>query len=151
MGEFLAKLAEAGNIGDIEGILDLCCLTCAFRRGTLPNISAGTGMVAFNCAIGIDKDDFACHHGMKDGEPQKLCAGYIAAKNAPFDAVKAETFRLLESLDNIGDGDGVRGAFDAWAARVDPDYKMDVYELGRRWAKATAQPLPHDLTGASAR
>lgn len=136
MGELLAKLAEAGATGDLSSALDFMCATCAFRRGTYPNTTASTGLMAFNCTIGADPDQFVCHHGMKDGHPQRLCAGYLAAKNAPFDVLKAETIKLHGALADIGDGDDVRAAFDAWANEIDPDYKLDVYEITRLWQKA---------------
>lgn len=138
MGNLLARLAEAGNTGELEGILSFMCATCAFRRGSLPNTSAGTGMIVFNCAVGIDSDRFACHHGMKDGHPQKLCAGYLAAKNAPFEVMKAETAQLYDALSRLGDDDATRNAFDAWAEREDPNRMLDVYELARQWARHVA-------------
>lgn len=87
LGEVLALMAELGRRDAPMEIPDTC-LTCAFRRGTMPNQSAGTGKVALDCVLGIDRDRFACHHGMKDGEPQKICVGYVAAMLAPFSQVK---------------------------------------------------------------
>lgn len=150
MGDLLARLAEAGATGDLSAALDFMCGTCAFRRGTSPNTSAGTALIAFKCAVGVDTDQFACHHGMKDGWPQRLCAGYyLAAKNAPFDVLKSETIKLHEALADLGDSDDVRDAFDAWANEVDPDCKLDVYEIARRWQKANRAALAAAKTGGA--
>ena len=138
LGDVLVLLAEAGNVGDVEGILDFMCASCAFRGGSIPNTSVGTALTAFNCAIGVDPDRFACHHGMKDGQPQKLCAGYLAAKNAPFEVLKAETVKLQAALSDLGDGDNTRDEFDKWADEIDPEYKLDVYEISRRWARRSS-------------
>ncbi len=136
LGDLLSRLAAAGAAARGDEILAFMCSTCAFRAGSLPNASAGTALTAFNCAARIDPDPFCCHHGMKDGEPQRLCAGYVAAQSAPFEFLKAETARLHEALGFIDDisGDDVRDAFDSWADQIDPDNKLDVYELARRWA-----------------
>lgn len=133
MGDLLAKLAEAGARDDLDGILEFMCVTCAFRRGSLPNTSAGTALIAYKCAIGADPDPFGCHHGMVDGKPERLCAGYLAAQKAPFDLVKSATQKLHEALADLGHDD-VQAEFDEWADRIDPDNKLDVYVLARKWA-----------------
>lgn len=136
LGEALALLADLGR-RDAPMTIPEACLTCAFRRGTLPNQSAGTGKIALDCVLGIDRDRFACHHGMKEGEPQKLCLGYIAARLAPFSEVKEILRAFYDELTAIDDGsaDQVRAAFDAWIDRADPDRRMDVYEAARAYAK----------------
>lgn len=51
------------------------CHDCAFRAGTLANTSL-TIANALKCAMeGIP---FYCHHGEVDGEPTRLCRGWIA-------------------------------------------------------------------------
>jgi hypothetical protein len=133
LGAVLADLAEAGRAADPT--VPEPCGTCAFRRGSMPNQMAGTGIVALNTILGIDTDDFACHHGMEDGEPTRLCAGYIAALLAPFSVTKEALIKLGSRLDDSSGPDEVRAAFDAWLAEVDPDGKMDVYQLGRAYAR----------------
>jgi len=140
LGEVLVLLAREGRrLSDSP--LPEPCITCAFRRGTLPNMTAGTGLTALNCVIGIDKSEFACHHGMKDGEPTKLCAGYAAALLAPFKdareilaAMHQQLSRLDEQEKTVGYVDEVRADFDAWYERTDPDGKLDVYQLARAYA-----------------
>lgn len=135
LGEVLALLADLGRHDSPMPIPD-ACLTCAFRRGTMPNQAAGTGKIALDCVLGIDRDRFACHHGMKAGEPQKICVGYIAARLAPFSKVKEILSAFHDELALLGDDpDEVRAAFDAWIDRADPARKMDVYEAARVYAK----------------
>jgi hypothetical protein len=136
LGNFLRLMAETGRTLPGGNEIPESCLTCAFSPGTMPNISAGTGMVAFNCVVGINEDDFACHHGMKEGEPTKLCAGYLAALLVPFDLMKQAMFNLNEELNAMDTSpDELRIAFDAWRATIDPEMKLDVYQLGREYAK----------------
>lgn len=140
LGEALALLADVGE-RDSPVPLGERCATCAFRKGSTPNMSAGTGLLAFNCALGIDKDRFACHHGMKDGEPSKICVGYIAARLAPFSALKEILAVLGEEMakgQQDGDLDPVREAFDAWLMEADPGGKMDVYQVARAWLRRPA-------------
>ena len=139
MGEMLANLADAGAA---LGLAERCA-TCAFRRGTLANMSAGTGLTAWKCAIGVDPDPFACHHGMKDGQPTRECAGYEAARRAPFDRAREAGERLLRVMRAAEGDDEERAAFDVWAARIDPDFAMDVYQLGRAWERARAAQVDH--------
>lgn len=130
LGEALAAMVAAG--GDPGPM----CATCAFRPGTIPNQSAGTGRLALNCALGIDQSPFACHHGMEDGQPTKLCAGYVAALAAPQD-VKSRLLReLLHGIQDLnGAPDEVERAFDEWLARIDPNREKDVYELARLYLR----------------
>lgn len=136
-----AALATISAIGRRDAPMPIpeCCLTCAFREGTMPNQTAGTGKMALDIVLGIDRDRdrFACHHGMKEGEPKKLCAGYVAALLAPFSEVKAIISAFHDELANISDSDpdDVRAAFDAWLALADPERRMDVYEAARVYAK----------------
>lgn len=135
LGKALAAIADAGyeaKPGQPER-----CLTCAFRAGSMPNQTAGTLMMAMECLLRIDSDDFACHHGMKDGEPTRFCAGYQAAIAAPFQLTRnllVEAMRQIEKL-VPGAPDEVRIAFDAWLKEVDPDQGMDVYQAARAYAK----------------
>lgn len=131
LGEILAAIADLGE-RDSPVPLGERCATCAFRKGTTPNQTAGTGTIALNCVLGIDKDRFACHYGMKDGTPQRICVGYIAARMAPFSLVKEAMSFLYEEIAKVGDNaDPVRESFDAWLGEIDPDGKMDVYQIAR--------------------
>lgn len=129
LGEALADIAKAGAVG--TDLLSAMCATCAFREGSLANQLAGTGVVALNCVLGVDPDDFACHHGMKNGEPTKLCAGFLAAQLAPREIVLAAVQLVSARLAALPDHDAVRAAFDEKAARFDPDGRMDNYQWGR--------------------
>lgn len=135
LGDALALLARAGR-RDAPMELPECCLTCAFREGCMTNQMAATGKMALDCVLGIDPDRFACHHGMKDGEPTKLCVGYIAATMAPWSFAKevvAAVAADLEAMKN-DDADEIRTAFDAWHNKIDPERKMDDYQLARAYA-----------------
>lgn len=136
LGHALATIAAIGR-RDAPMPIPECCLTCAFREGSVPNQTAGTGVIALNIVLGIDRDRFACHHGMKDGEPQKICVGYVAAMLAPYSqtkAILAAFYDELKDFDAAGP-DEVRAAFDAWLALADPEQRMDVYEAARAYAK----------------
>lgn len=129
LGQALARIAAAG---DPDAAM---CSTCAFREGSLPNQMAGTVIVALNTMVDIDKADFACHHGLKDGEPQRLCAGYIAARLAPFRFTAAAIKEAKRLMEELRDGpDEVRAKFDAWVDTLTGPV-ADVYELGRLYAK----------------
>lgn len=136
-GEALADMAAAGR--EVNPTIPEECATCAFRRGCMTNQMGGTGILALNCAINVDPDDFACHHGMKEGWPTKLCAGYLAATHAPFEVVRDILERTKQRLDAMEGPDCIREEFDAWWATVDPERKLDNYELGRRWLRYKAQ------------
>lgn len=133
LGFALSQMAEAGRRATATELPDPC-LTCAFRPGCMTNQVAGTGLLALNCTLGIDPDEFACHHGMKDGQPTKLCAGYLAAKLAPFSFTKEVITDLYQKLEHLPDADTIRAEFDAWRTKADPDGKMDVYQLARAYA-----------------
>jgi hypothetical protein len=137
LGKALALIAEIGRRDAPMPIPDTC-LTCAFREGTMPNQTAGTGVMALNCVLRIDLDRFACHHGMKEGEPQKLCAGYIAAMLAPFSQVREILAAFHNELGTIEDStdDEVRTAFDTWLSLADPERRLDVYQAAREYAKS---------------
>lgn len=132
LGEALAKIADAGRKAN-PGVPDPC-LTCAFRLGSMPNQMAGTGKIALDCVTGADPDDFACHHGMDENWPTRLCAGYAAARLAPFDVAREALADLVKKLNAAAGDDEIRARFDAWLAEVDPDGDLDVYQLGRRYA-----------------
>lgn len=139
LGHALAIIASIGRRDAPMPIPD-CCLTCAFREGSMPNQSAATGKLALDCLLGIDQDRFACHQGMKDGEPQKICVGYVAALLAPYPEVKAILSAFRDELDQVNDGapDDIRAAFDTWLAVADPEQRMDVYDAARAYAKHVA-------------
>ena len=136
LGEALALMADLGR-AEAPMPIPEPCLTCAFRKGSMPNQTAGTGVAALNCVLRIDTDRFACHHGIKNGEPSKLCAGYIAAMLAPFSKVQDILTAFYEELKSFNDAtpDEVRAAFDRWLARADPERRLDVYEAARAYAK----------------
>lgn len=137
LGDALALLAMAGR-KDAPMEIPECCLTCAFRPGTLPNATAETGKMALDCVLGIDKDRFACHHGMKEGAPRKLCAGYVAAVLAPWSFTKEVIAAVHADMGKIAEPDEVRAAFDVWLAETDPQGAMDVYQLARAYANRKA-------------
>lgn len=134
LGKALARLAATGR--EQQPTLPDPCLTCAFREGCMTNQMAATGTIALNCVLGIDPDDFACHHGMKEGQPTKLCVGYMAAKLAPFHVTKEVLGGLAEQLASLSEQDEVRRKFDAWASQIDPDGTMDDYERSRAYARS---------------
>ena len=101
----------------------------------MTNQMAATGVVALNCAIGIDPDSFACHHGLQDGQPTRPCNGYIAAKLAPFGVMKETLRALYLKLRSNGGPDQVRAAFDAWRREIDPHETMNDYQLARAFAR----------------
>ena len=143
LGEALAMIAAFGR-KDLHFPLPEMCLTCAFREGCMTNQMAGTGKVALDCVLGLDPDRFACHHAMKEGEPSKLCVGYVAASLAPPSIVREvvlECNRRLNEMKN-GDTDEIREAFDRWRGEVDPDAKMNDYELARAYEKSPLRRTP---------
>lgn len=54
LGSALALVAMAGR-KDSPVPLPEPCLTCAFREGSMPNQTAGTGLIALNIVLGIDQ------------------------------------------------------------------------------------------------
>jgi hypothetical protein len=134
LGGFLADVAEAGRLADPT--IPAGCATCAFSRETMTNRMAATGIEAMHCVIGTDPAPFGCHHGMKDGEPTKLCAGFVAAQAAPFDLIRSKMEEMVGRLAALPPVDEVRAEFDAWAAKIDPDGAMDDYCRGRLYVAA---------------
>jgi hypothetical protein len=136
LGELLSALEQIGREG--AGIdLPPMCATCAYRPGCMTNQMAATGITALNCLTGIDTDRFACHHGMKDGRPTKLCAGHVAALLAPWDTIKAGVEWLARRLsEGTEEPDEIRREFDAWIAKADPLSRMDDYARGRAYLRA---------------
>lgn len=135
LGEALELISALGRRDAPMPIPD-CCATCAFRLGSMPNMTAGTGKMALDCVLGIDKDRFACHHGMREGEPKKLCTGYIAALIAPFAEVKAVLEAFYDELSDLPEDvpDDVRINFDAWLDEADPERRWDIYQAARAYA-----------------
>jgi len=128
-GKAIALLESAGR-REMPGLPEGCA-TCAFREGCMTNMMAGTTLVALKCALGQDADRFACHHGMKDGQPKKLCAGYVAAILASHTLKEQVVLAMVEDLACLPEHDQVRADFDAWIAEVDPAGTMDDYERAR--------------------
>ncbi len=137
MGQALALIAMAGRRDAPMEMPDMCA-TCAFREGCFTNQCAGTGVVAMRIVAGVDPDRFACHHGRDaDGQPSKLCIGYVAARLAAPSFVHEVLATLKDDLDAAG-GEGpdeVRAAFDTWLAKIDPGGKMDDYRRAREYNK----------------
>jgi hypothetical protein len=52
------------------------CNDCAFREGSDPNGSVETTMAVVKCLM--EDEPFYCHHGVVEGEPKRLCAGFSA-------------------------------------------------------------------------
>lgn len=136
VGQAMTMMADRGR--EECPALPECCLTCAFRPGTIPNESAATLKIAFDAVMGIDDGHFFCHHGLKDGEPSKVCVGYAAALLAPFPFVKEVLMTLYDELGTLGEGaqlDRVREAFDRRLAKADPNREMDAYQMARAYAR----------------
>lgn len=137
VGAALTRIAES-----VTGSLpEDCCATCAFRPETMTNQMASTVLTAFKCVVGTDPSVFACHHGMTDGEPSKVCAGWLACEAAEFETVKAVVGDMVDALAKIseGDPDPIREAFDRWIAAVDPDGSLNDYQRGRLYLKEAAR------------
>lgn len=137
VGHALAQLEQAGRAA-ADAELPPMCATCAFRPGCMTNLMAATVLEAFKCAVGADDSLFVCHHGMTDGEPSRVCAGWVAAQLAEFETVKAICGQVAGGLANLHeDGpDPIREAFDLWISTVDPDGKLDDYQRGRLFLRA---------------
>lgn len=135
-GEALVLIAREGRKAHPFMPLPEPCLTCALRPGTMPNLSPGTLIQLLNCVVGIEPSEFYCHHGMKEGEPEKVCAGYVAARLAPWQFTQETLTACYEQLKKLdaANGDAVRADFDAWYAEADPEGKMDAYQLARAYA-----------------
>jgi len=131
LGDFLADLATRGQAIDPE-IPDPCA-TCAFIKGTAPNMTAGTGSMALDCTLGTDTDRFACHHGMQDGQPTKVCNGYLAAQRALRDESTWQKIHPIKS----DDPDEIRAAFDVWYLEYQANGGSgdDIYKIARDYQK----------------
>jgi hypothetical protein len=90
---------------------------------------------ALNIVLGIDDAEFGCHHGLKDGKPTRLCAGALAAKQAPFPVLKSIVSTLKQRLTALDGPDHVRAEFDEWVKRHDPEGRLDVYQQARLFAR----------------
>lgn len=99
LGLEFAKLAD--HMAPLHPEIPERCKTCAFREGTIPNQMAGTLLQALNCTLGIDRAGFGCHHTLQDGLPTALCSGYLLARTAPFDQIKAVVRRISQNLNAI--------------------------------------------------
>lgn len=145
LGDALALIAAAGRKDLPAGMtIPETCLTCAFREGALPNRMGGTAKQALDCVLGIDRDRFACHHGMKDGEPRRLCSGYLAAMIAPFSFVKEVVSSAGEDMNSFDDTapDLVRDDYVRWLSKIDPEGRLDVYQIARAYALRDDVPKP---------
>lgn len=136
LGVELARLADSQVAANPE--IEERCLTCAFREGTMTNSMAPTLMEAVNCVVGIDEADFGCHHGLAaDGQPTKLCAGYLLCMAAPAEERFSAVERASIALRSLNDGDDEKHdpEFTAWVKQHDPEGKLDDYQLARAWAR----------------
>ncbi len=141
LGAALARIADAAEGKSpfpVAMRMPDRCSTCAFREGTQANQSPGTLRVALDMVL-LPDGEFWCHHGLDaDGEVKRLCAGYVAARLAPFDFTKGQLAAVAEQLDRIDQDevDIIRVAFDEWLASIDSDSKMtDIYEMGRAYER----------------
>lgn len=151
LGDAMADLAKAGAVGQPE-LLSVMCAGCAFRPGAMSNQMAATLKDALDCLLN-DDEDFCCHHGMEDGEPTRLCAGYFAAQGAPFEVFKAAMQTVTARLAAATGPDEVRTSFNEWISKVDPEGKLDDYQRSRLFSRdrdgaeggdANAAPVPQD-------
>ena len=55
------------------------CHSCAFGPGTYPNGCISTVADAMKCIM--ERKPFYCHHGIKDGDPPSVCAGWMLLQN----------------------------------------------------------------------
>lgn len=139
LGKVLAQVAKEGFEANPE--LPPMCATCAFRPGSMTNQMAATLLQAFMIVMGADKDRFACHHGLNtDGQPTKLCAGYLATKHVPFARLKEIVLPFEDQMAAWGGEDPIRAKFDAWIAETDPAGEMDDYARARAYAKTATKP-----------
>lgn len=75
MGEHLARFADMADAEQRKQFPKMKerCVTCAFRKGTIPNGCPEAVMDALKCVI--EGVDFMCHHSPKDAmEP---CMGWF--------------------------------------------------------------------------
>jgi len=105
-----------------------------------------------HCALGTDPEPFGCHHGLaRDGQPTKLCGGYLVARQASREAFLEALEGAAKTLDHIeGLPDKVRADFDAWATTADTEGKMDVYQVARAYSRKAHEP-PCELAGSASR
>lgn len=139
LGVELARLADSQVAAHPD--IDERCLTCAFREGTMTNSMAPTLLEAVNCVVGIDDAMFGCHHGLKDGKPTKICAGYVLCMMAPAKERLAAVERAHHALKALGINDDDKTHdqdFLAWQHGHDPDRQLDDYQLARAYAKHRA-------------
>lgn len=105
---------------------------------------AGQTMIdAMNVLAGVDGDAFGCHHGMTEGQPVKACINWqIAAERASRDELFAAIKSVIIPPDDEPENDPVGQYVAKWAAEVDPEQKLDSYQLARLWEKTG----PHHIT-----
>lgn len=133
LGKALARLADAGNGPDLPER----CAGCGLRDGTYANQCAATVKEALNCVVGVEPGPFACHHGMVDGEPTRMCAGYAAASRVPQHLARPIIVGVLAELDAVRDTpDPIRERIDQWIATVDPEGKLNDYQRARLYERA---------------
>jgi hypothetical protein len=137
LGAALADLAERHRRpGDPDP-----CSSCGLKKGTLANMAGQTMIDAMNVLAGIDGDVFGCHHGMKDREPTKACAGWLAARRASRDELLQAIGSVAIPNDDNPENDPVGVYVAAWAKQNDPEGKLDSYQLARLWEKTG----PHEI------
>lgn len=139
LGAALADLAEKHRQpGDPSP-----CATCGLKKGTLPNMAGQTMIDAMHVLVG-NHDAFCCHRGLTNDadEPTHICVNYLIATRASRDELLAAIKSVVIPPNDDPENDPVGQYVMKWAAEVDPDGKMDAYQLARLWEKTG----PHNIT-----
>lgn len=78
LGSHLARFCDQAEAKKTKefGELPPRCVDCAYRAGTIPNGCLSTVADAMKCWL--EREPFFCHHGVVDGEPTRLCRGWVA-------------------------------------------------------------------------
>lgn len=91
LGEQLARFADAADVEQRKQFpnMEERCITCAFRKGTLPNGCPETVMDALKCVL--EGVDFICHHSPKDanGAHTGICMGWFLLSSQRTELLKA--------------------------------------------------------------
>lgn len=132
LGRMLARWAEAGPYAKER------CRGCAFREGAMANKMASTGREAMDCVLRGEM--FGCHHGLEDGLPTRMCAGYASALHVGSDTIRADLIALKDEFAAMHGPDEVRSKFDEWIAGVDPEGQLNDYERAKLWGESQCRP-----------